>query len=176
MKYSASSPGHPGNSLRRIAARFVGLFNHEGLIAPGVQIGVVALRLILDMHERGRKTRDLPLLGDHQRDRLSVEEDFVVVERTKRRALGRDVVVIALVGAGHFRPVLAGQHVDHAFDGQRPAGVDALDATLRDGRGDDVAINQIGSREFGRVLGRAGDLGAAIDAGGGCADVCCHGG
>ena len=90
--------GRRSKGLRRIATRFVGLFNHEGLIAPGVQIGVVALRLILDMHERGRKTRDLPLLGDHQRDRLAVELDLVIVERTKRRAGWRDLVVESLIG------------------------------------------------------------------------------
>ena len=77
--------GRRGKGLCRIATRFVGLFNHEGLIEPRVQIGGMCLRLVLDMHQRGRKTRDLPFLGDHQRDRLAVELDLVVEERTKRR-------------------------------------------------------------------------------------------
>ena len=38
-----------------------------------------------------------------------------------------------------------GEHVDHACDLQRLAGVDAHDAALGDGRGDDAAISEIGT-------------------------------
>src|SRR4029077_2755750 len=163
-----------GNSLPRIAARFVGLFNHVGLIAPRVQIGVVALRLILDTHERGRKTCDLPLLGDHQRDRLAVELDLVIVERTKRRAGWRDLVVESLIGVTHLRPILVGEDVENAFDGKRLARVDALEPPARNRRGDDAAIGKVGSRELTRVLRHAGDLDASVNARGRSADIRFH--
>src|SRR5262249_5162813 len=64
---------------------------------------------------------------------------------------------------------------EHAFDAQRLAGVDALDASLGDRRGDDAAVGEAGRIEFGGIFGRAGDLGASVDAGGRSADVGLHG-
>src|SRR5204862_1010533 len=113
-----------------------------------------------------REARGLPLFGYDQGDRLSVEFDFVIVERTERRALVRShVILVGLVGACHFRPVLVRQHVDDAFDGKRATGVDARDAALRNGGGDDAAISETGDVELAGILSRAGDLGPAVDAG-----------
>src|SRR5258707_8541534 len=50
-------------------------------VEPRVQVGGVGLRFIFDTHQRSRKLRNLPLLGQHQRDRLMVELDLLVIER-----------------------------------------------------------------------------------------------
>ena len=153
--------------LRGVAARLLGLLDDEGLVALRMQIGDVRLLLVFDAHQRGGEARGLPLLGQHQRDRLAAEHDPVVVERAERRALlGRDIVLVGLVVVGHRRPVLVGEHVEHALDAQRLAGVDARDAALGDGRVDDAAIGEAGDVELAGIFGLAGDLGAAVDAGG----------
>ena len=67
------------------------------------------------------------------------------------------------------------KHVDHALDAFRGACVDACDATFRDCRGDDAAVEEAWRVELGGIFCRAGDLGDAVDAGCGSADVRCHG-
>ena len=68
-----------------------------------------------------------------------------------------------------------GEHVDHAVDAQRFAGVDARDAPFRDGRLDDIAMDEAGDIELAGIFGLAGDLGPAVDAGRRCSDIGCHG-
>jgi len=154
-------------SPRGVAARLLRLFDRSSLFQARMQIGRKAFRFVLDIHERCRKTCGLPVLREHQRDRLSVEPDPVVIERAKRRAaFRRDVVVIILVGRSHLRPVVMGQHVEHARNRQRPDRIDACDAALGHGRGHDRAKSEIGHIEFAGVFGEAGDLGASVDAGG----------
>ena len=119
----------------------------KALSLPRMQIGDVRFWLVFDPHQRGREARGLPILGEDQRDRLAVEHDLVVVERAERRAcLGRHIVLVGLVVVGHARPVLVRQHVEHAGDAQRLAGVDARDAALGDGGGDDAAIGEAAAR------------------------------
>ncbi len=79
---------HSGRRIgfRRVAARLIGFVDDEGLIEPRVQVGDVGFRLVFDPDERRREARNLPLFGHHQRDRLSVELDLVIVERAERRA------------------------------------------------------------------------------------------
>src|SRR6185437_12575149 len=88
-----------------------------------------------------------------------------------RRALLRRHVV--LVGGGaprHARPVLVGEHVQHALGAQRRAGVDTGDAPFGDRRGDDGGVSETRRIGIAGVFGGSGDLGAAVDAGCGCAD------
>ena len=149
--------------FRGIAVRFVGLLDDKRLIAPPMQIGDEGLLFVFDVHQRGSVARDLPFLGQHQRDRLAAEHDLVVVERTERRTFfWRDIVLPGLVGAGHAGPVLMGEHVEHAFDTQRLAGVDARDAALRNGRLDHAAISKAGNAGFAGISGLAGDFGATV--------------
>ena len=68
-----------------------------------------------------------------------------------------------------------GENGEHAFDAKRFARVDARDATPGDGRGDDAAIGEAAFVELAGILRRAGDLGAAVDAGDGLSDVAVHG-
>ncbi len=67
--------------LLGIAARLLGLVDRERLAALRVQVGDVMLFLVLDPHQRSGDTRGFPILGQHQRERLSAEMDPVVVER-----------------------------------------------------------------------------------------------
>ena len=76
--------GGSGIGFRRVTTRLLGLFDHVGLVETRMQIGFVAFRLVFDAHQRGREARGLPVVGDHQGDRLAVELDGSVVERTKR--------------------------------------------------------------------------------------------
>jgi hypothetical protein len=197
---AAAVPGHGGREqLHRIVMlhrdvvfglmaplgrrdRLVGLatclrppLHREGFIALSVQIRDVRRLFVFDAHQRRRKTCDLPFLGEDQRDRLSAEDDLVVVERPEGRAFRRHVIAIGALGAGQTRPIFMGQHVDHAVDPQRLAGVDARDAALGDGGGDHGTMRERGRVELGRVLGRSGDLCPSVDAGGGGADVRDHG-
>ena len=161
--------------LRGVAARLLRLVDHEGLAEPRVQVGGVLFRLVFDPHQGGGEPRGLPIVRDHQRDRLTVELDRVVVERTERRAFRSHIVVVGRVGAAHLGPVGMREHVEHVFDRQRATCVDLRDAAFGDGRGDDAAIGEVGGFELAGVLRRAGDLGASVDAGGRGADIRCHG-
>jgi hypothetical protein len=93
-----------------------------------VQIGRVIFNLILDVHECGRKARRFPILGNDQGNWLTVESDLVVVEWTKWRAARRNLVMVAFVGTRHLWSVLMREHVDNAFDHERPTCVDARNA------------------------------------------------
>ncbi len=158
-----------------VAARLFEFLDDKRLIALLIQVGDECLLFMLYAYERGSVARDLPFLRQHQRDRLAAEPDLVVVERTEWRAFfRRDIVLPGMVRAGHAGPVLVGEHVEHAFDTQRLAGVDARDAPLRDGRFDDAAIGEAAGVEFAGIFGFASDLGAAVDAWGGSADVIHH--
>ena len=75
-----------GISLVGLATWLLGLVDRDGIIEPCVQVGREIVRLIFDAHQGGREPRNLPLLGEHQRDRLAIELDLVVIERAKWRA------------------------------------------------------------------------------------------
>ena len=62
--------------LRGVAVRLVGLRDGKGLIALLVKVGDEGLLFIFDAHERGGVARDLPFLGQYQRDRLPIEFDL----------------------------------------------------------------------------------------------------
>src|SRR6516162_6109995 len=70
--------------------------------------------------------------------------------------------------------MLMRQHIDYAFNGKRRARVDARDAALGDGRCDATDVDAPGGIELAGVFRGAGNLGAAIDAGCGGADVSRH--
>jgi hypothetical protein len=63
------------------------------------------------------------------------------------------------------------ENVDHAFDAQSVACVDAQDAALGDARDDHAAMREIGNVRLGGIFGRAGDFGVAVDSRNGSADV-----
>ena len=67
--------------------------------------------------------------------------------------------------------MLVREHVEHACDRKRIRGIDALDPALGDGGRDHDAVREVGHVVFGGVLGNAGDLGAAVDAGGRLAEI-----
>ena len=153
------------NGACRIAARLFRLLDDEGRIALRLDIRDAGLVLILDLHTRGREARRIPVFGKHECDRLPAEQDLVVIERTKRRALlGRDIVLPGLVRIGQRRAVLMRQNVDDAFDLQSVARVDPHDAALRNGRFDNEAIDEVRHVELARILRCAGHLGAPVDA------------
>ena len=174
-----------GESLGSVAARLrrrehgaLGTrgLHRDGGVALAEHVGDVRFALILHADQRRRKARDLRRLGHHQRDRLAVELDFVIVQRAERRPVRRHVVLVVLIAACHARTVLVGEHGRHAFDAHRGAGIEADNATLRDRRRDDAAVEDAaGHIELGGVFRSAGDLGDAVDAGGGRTDVGCHG-
>ena len=98
----------------------------NALLALRLQIRDVRLFPVFDPYQRSGETRGFPILGQHQRDRLSVEQDPAIVKRAIGRALfRRDIVLVGGVVVGHRRPVLMGEHVDDAGDAQCLAGVDA---------------------------------------------------
>ena len=66
--------------------------------------------VVFDADQRRREARDLRRFGDHQRDRLAVEHDLVVVQRPERRPVRRHVVLVGLVVVRHGRTVLVRQH------------------------------------------------------------------
>ena len=131
---------------------------------------------VFDPYQRSGETRRFPILGQHQRDRLSVEQDPVIVKRAIGRSLfRRDVVLVGVVAVGHRRPMLMGKDVDDAGDAQCLAGIDTADAPFRYGRPDDIALDEAGDVELAGIFGFAGDLGPAVDARGSCSDIGCHG-
>src|SRR6516164_819215 len=63
------------------------------------------------------------------------------------------------------------ENVEHAFDAQRLAHVDARDAAFGDRRRDDGRVGKAVDIMFAGIFGGARHLGMTIDAGGGCADI-----
>src|SRR5947209_2328388 len=104
------------------------------------------------------------ILGQHQRNRVRDVENLVIIERAERRAARRDIVLIGFLAARHAWTIFVREHVDHAFDGKRFAGVDARDPAFCNARGNERTVRKIVSRVFGGVFRRAGHLGAAVDA------------
>ncbi len=159
--------GRAGKPPRRIAPRLDGLVDLEGLLTPRMQVGRKALGPIFNVDEHRREARGVLILGHDQRDRLEVEMNLVVIERTiGRAALRRDVIAVVLVLVGHLDPVGVGQHVDDAIDGKGATAIDPDDAPLGDGGVDDDAEGEIGRGELSSVFRCTDDLGAAVDAGG----------
>jgi len=156
---------HGGGRIGPVGLAAPRLFDHETLVAPGEQVGAVRLVFVFDAHQRSREAGGLPLLGQHQGDRLIAEQDLVVVERTERRAfLRRHVVRVGRLRRRHGRPIFVGEHVEHAFDPQRLARIDARDTAFGDCRGDHGAISEAGHVEFAGVFRRTRDLGVTVDA------------
>ena len=135
----------------------------------------VRFLFVFHANQRCREASDLWLFGDHKRDRLKAEPDPVVIERPERRTLGSHLVVIGAVVARHRRAILMCEHVDHACNGKRLASVDARDAPLAIVDGNDTGMGEAGDFELAGIFRGAGDLGAAIDAGRGGADISRHG-
>ena len=155
---------------------FVGSLTGTARSRSAVHVRDMRLRLVVHPDQRGREARDLRRFGDDQRDRLAVEHDPVVVERPERRAVRRHVVLVGLVVVRHGRPVLVRQHGEHARDAACAAPVSMrvmrplamVEATT-------LPWSEAGGVELGGIFGGAGDLGEAVDAGCGGADVGCHG-
>ncbi len=135
-----------------------------GLIAHGLQIGLVCLDFVFDSHQARRMARQGLGLGHHQRQRLAAVEHSVVVQRAERRAFGGIVVLVGLVVAGHRRSVLMGQHQAHAGQCLGRGGVDARDSATGDAARDHRAVEQPRHLGFGGIAGLAGDLERAVDA------------
>ena len=83
--------------------------------------------MILDAHQRRREARNLEFFGNDQRDRLPAEANLVVIERTKRGAGRRDVVVVGFVRCGELGPVRMREDGNHAVDRHRVLEIDACD-------------------------------------------------
>ena len=158
-----------------------GGFQFEGLISLTAQVRDVRLFIVFHVDQRRGESRNLRFFGDNQRDRLAAEHDPVIVEGPKWRSFGSHLVLIGAVSIRHARPIFMAEHVDHASDAQRLAGIDARDAALGDAGCDHAAMGEAGAKGeagyvvLGGVLRRARHLGAAIDARRGGADVKCHG-
>jgi hypothetical protein len=140
-----------------------------------VQVGGVRLLFVFDAYQRCSEARDFPLLRKHKRDRLSVEQDPVVIQRSKRRAVRGHVVLVRAIVIGHGRAVLVREHIDNAVDAQRLAHINAGDAAPGNSRRDDAAIGEAGAVELGSIFCGAGNLGAAVDAGCRRTDMLGHG-
>ena len=140
-----------------------------------MQIGGVRFFVVFHTDQRRREAGDLRLFGDHQRDRLAAEPNAVVVERPIRRTFRRHVVLVGVIGACHGWPVAVREHVNDALDGKRLVHIDARDPALGDGACNEAGMREAGCIELAGVFRRAGDFGAAIDAGCGGADIACHG-
>ena len=167
-----------GERLPGVAAAQVVVERDVGVLAPlhVLQVGEGAGRLELVVHDRLRGHRldlvvdrgQLLVLGDdevrrllgdvrigreHDRDRLADvahlvdREDRLVVERRAVVRLGDD-------GAD----VVGGDHAVHAADRLRGADVDALDATVRDGAAEDLAVEHPRQAQVVDVLRAPGDL------------------
>ncbi len=135
----------------------------------------VRLFLVVHPDQRGCKAGDLRGFRDDKRDRLAAEHDPVAVERPERRPNRSHLILVSFIVVRHARAVLVRNHVDNALDAQGGASLDPGDAALRDRRRDDAPVRKPGDIELGGVFRGAGDLGDAVDAGGGSADVLCHG-
>jgi hypothetical protein len=158
--------------LGGVATRLLRLRDLESLVALRIEVGREGVSFVLDLHERRGEARSLPILGENERNWLLAEMDLVVVERTERRAfIGRDTVLVGLVSGGHARSVLMRQHVKHAGNAECSADIEALDSSLRDRRRNDRGKGEVGNVKFGGIFCSAGDLGGAVDAGDGGAEI-----
>src|SRR3954447_14580088 len=145
-----------------------------GSITLTIDIRGMRFLCVFYANKRCREASDLWLFGNHKCDRLKAEPDPVVVERPERRTLGSRLVVIGAVVARHRWAILMCEHIDHACNGKRLACVDARDSAPGDGRGNDTGMGEVGDFELAGIFRGAGDLGTAINAGRGSADVSCH--
>src|SRR3954469_22584727 len=149
--------------------------NGGGPIALTMDVRDVRFLCVLHANQRCREASNLWLFGDHKCDRLKAEPDPVVVKRPERRTFGSRLVVIGAVITRYRRAILMCQHIDYACNGKRIAGVDAPDAAPGYSRGNDTGMGKAGDFELAGIFRGAGDLGAAINAGRGSADISCHG-
>jgi hypothetical protein len=116
----------------RCGRRSAVLLRDLGVLALRFEVGDMRLLLVLDADERSRKSRDLELLRDNQRHRLTTEVNLVVIERTERRTRGGNLVFILLVGRGELGSMLVREYVEHACDRKRISGINALDPAFGD--------------------------------------------
>jgi hypothetical protein len=155
-----------------------------GVLAPGevleISEGAGGLELVMHIDLRGHRLdlvvdrRQLLVFGDdllhgllgdmrigreHDRDRLAHEahlvdrEDRLVVEC-------RPIIGMRDDGAD----VVRGDDAEDARDLLRRAGVDRLDAAMRDGAAEDLAIQHAGQAQIVGVFGAARDLVARLQA------------
>src|SRR6266852_2779853 len=85
---------------------FARLGGGDGLTTLAIQVGDMRFFVVFHADQRRREARDLPLLGDDQRDRLSAEQNPVAMKRPERRTVRSNVVLVGSIGARHARPVL----------------------------------------------------------------------
>ena len=153
----------------------LGRLQYDGLVALAIQVRNVPFFIAFHADQRRRETRDLRLFRHHQCNRLAAEPNAVVIERPERRTFRSHLVLVSAVVACHGWPILMREHVDHAFNRKRLARVDTGDPALGDRGCHDAGMREAGCIELAGVFRRAGDLGAAIDAGCGSPDVSRHG-
>jgi hypothetical protein len=146
----------------------------SGCVALAIHISEMRRFVVLYADQRRRKARYLRRLGDDQRDRLAIELDLVIVKWPERRSIRSHLVLIGLIIVGHARTVLVREHGQHTVEAQGGTCIDARDATLRNRCADDAPVHETRDVDLGGILGGAGDLCDAIDAGYGGADVSCH--
>jgi hypothetical protein len=123
----------PGGIAARRGRRSAVLLRDLGLLTLRFEVGDMRLLLILDPYERSGKLGDLEFLRHDQGHRLTVEENFVIVERTERRPGRRDLVLILFVRRGERGPMLVREHVEHACDRKRIPDINVFDPALGDG-------------------------------------------
>src|SRR4029434_4190437 len=117
------------------------------------------------------EARDALFSGYDEGHGLTAEHDLVIVKRPKGRAsLRRPLVIKGAIGVRHPRSVLVREHIDHAGDAERLAGIDLQDAALGDAGCDEAAVGNTGAKgetglvELSGVFRRAGDLRTTVDA------------
>ena len=91
--FAASPRGFGGVNM---APRDLSGLHRDGRVALAEHVRDVSLALVLHADQRRRKARDLRCLGHHQRDRLAVEHDPVIVQRPERRPVRCHVVLVGL--------------------------------------------------------------------------------
>ena len=164
-----------GIGLGGVATRLFRLLHGKSFGALGMQIADMRLLFIIHAYQRRREKRDFPFLCQHQRNRLMVKPDLVVIERTEGRPfLRRHVILPGLIRVGEVRTVFMREHVENAIDGFCGARIETLDPSFGDRGGDDRAVNKTAGVEISRIFRFAGNLGAAIDAGNGGTNVPGH--
>ena len=95
-----------------------------------VEIGDRLFLLIFDDDKRGRESRDLELLRDHQRYGLSGKENSLVVKWPEWRAWRGSLVAVFFVGGSDGGSVVVSEHLDHAGHCERGSPIDTLDAAF----------------------------------------------
>ncbi|EKX64454.1 hypothetical protein STRIP9103_00109, partial [Streptomyces ipomoeae 91-03] len=103
------------------------------------EVGGGLFGVVADLHQARAVLRGLQGGGDHDGDRLAVEEDSVVLEDPQ--PVARRVVRPAVVAVGQLRRVAVTDHPQHSGLGFGRAGVDGRDAATADAAIDDDSVH-----------------------------------